>query len=88
MTFTNSLNNTTTVYVILKAWECYLPKPLQHNEKDRGKWNRKNIRTDIQKNMKRIQKKKGDQHTYNTTFPEQLKSDKHTLLWYDLYTAM
>jgi hypothetical protein len=56
MTLTNSLNNTTTVYVILiKAWECYLLKLLQHKERERGrKWNRKNIRIDIQKNMKRI----------------------------------
>jgi len=55
MTLNYSLNNTTTVYVILKAWECYLPKILQHKERNRGKkWNRKNIRIDIQKNMKRI----------------------------------
>jgi len=64
MTLTNSLSNTTSVYVIPKAWECYLPKLLQHKERDRGrKWNRKNIRIDIQKNMKRIQKNEGDKHT-------------------------
>jgi hypothetical protein len=55
MTLNNSLNNATTVYVILKAWECNLPKLLQHKARDRvRKWNRKNIRIDIQKNMKRI----------------------------------
>jgi hypothetical protein len=44
------LSNTTTVYENLRAWECYLLKLLYHKESEKGrKWDRKNIRMDIQK---------------------------------------